>query len=237
MSAIFGGSKQKSQSTQQSGNSAYPYTQQAFAPMVDTGNQASSFLSRLLGLGGSSEADEALQQYKDSTGYKTTMDSGVQAISQAGLTSGSFNSGRTLKRLTQFGQDTSQKYLDGFLAKLFGLTENGLNAGRTIAGAGQYSTGQSTSSGSSNNGMGNFLGSIIGGAAASDPRLKTNIEHLGVQNGLNVYRYNYIWDADTKHVGYMADEVARSHPEALGPKIDDEYLTLYYDKLPAIEGV
>lgn len=237
MSGIFGGSKQKSQqqSTQESGNRAYGYAQQTFDPMVQLGNKAGSFIGNLLGLGDTEAGNAAFNDYKNSTGFQSTIDSGVNAIRQAGLNSGTFNSGRTQKRLMEFGQETNQKYLDNFLTRLFGLTGQGADAGKSIIGAGQYSTGQSsgTSSGSSNNGMGGFLGGLM----ASDPRLKTNVEYLGEQNGLNVYRYNYIWDDETRHVGYMADEIAESHPEALGPKLDGEYLTLDYSKLPAIEGV
>lgn len=60
-------------------------------------------------------------------------------------------------------------------------------------------------------------GQIAAGAGLfSDPRLKTDVELVGaLDNGLNVYRYSYIWDKTVKHVGVMADEVKRLIPDAV----------------------
>ena len=58
----------------------------------------------------------------------------------------------------------------------------------------------------------------FGGASGlfSDRRLKTNIKKIGVaDNGLNVYSYNYVWGGPTQ-LGYMADEVEKLIPEAVG---------------------
>jgi len=63
----------------------------------------------------------------------------------------------------------------------------------------------------------------LGGAALmaptgtfSDRRLKTNIKQVGTaDNGLNVYSYNYVWGGPTQ-LGYMADEVEKLIPEAVG---------------------
>jgi hypothetical protein len=58
----------------------------------------------------------------------------------------------------------------------------------------------------------------FGGAAGlfSDRRLKTNIKQIGVaDNGLNIYSYNYVWGGPT-HLGYMADEVEKIAPQAVG---------------------
>jgi hypothetical protein len=50
----------------------------------------------------------------------------------------------------------------------------------------------------------------------SDRRLKTNIKQVGTaDNGLNVYSYNYVWGGPTQ-LGYMADEVEKLIPEAVG---------------------
>lgn len=57
-----------------------------------------------------------------------------------------------------------------------------------------------------------------GGMAAffSDRRLKKNIERIGTgARGLPVYTFEYIW-SDDRHTGYMADEVERVAPEAIG---------------------
>ena len=49
----------------------------------------------------------------------------------------------------------------------------------------------------------------------SDRRLKRNIHKIGqLENGLNVYTFNYIWDSALT-VGVMADEVRKVKPEAV----------------------
>ena len=76
------------------------------------------------------------------------------------------------------------------------------------------------------------VGSSIGSAAimASDRRLKRDIEPIGhLPSGLGVYSYRYVWDA-VKHIGVMADEVARLVPEALGPIVGG-YATVDYGKV------
>lgn len=64
--------------------------------------------------------------------------------------------------------------------------------------------------------------SSIGGAAItkfSDRRLKQGIRRIGqMANGLAVYAYSYIWGGP-EQVGVMADEVAKTRPEALGPTL------------------
>jgi hypothetical protein len=53
-----------------------------------------------------------------------------------------------------------------------------------------------------------------GGVTFSDRRLKRNISKVGEINGVNMYRYNYLWD-DVERIGPMAQEVpwaAVTHP-------------------------
>ncbi len=61
------------------------------------------------------------------------------------------------------------------------------------------------------------LGANIAGMAFSDKRLKSEIEPMGITaNGFDLYRYRYIWEpVGTRRVGVMADEVARTKPEAV----------------------
>ena len=67
-----------------------------------------------------------------------------------------------------------------------------------------------------------------GTPTASDPRLKENIQRLGVQNGFNIYQFNYIGN-EQKYVGVMADEVLKTHPEAVCEL--NGYLAVYYDRI------
>lgn len=258
MSSIFGGSKSKQQSQNTSTssgssqnaswNDAYPWLSNNYGSMATNGIGANDFMAQLLGTKGGDEASQAFDRYKDNTGYNFVLDSGSKAITGNQATRGMLGSGATLKALNTFGQNTGTSFFNNFLDKLLGQSQQGLGAGGLISGAGQKSLGnsnsssssQGTSSGSSSTkpGMGQFLGSIVSAAAASDPRLKTDIAFVENVNGLNVYDFRYVWDApNTVRRGYMADEIAISNPEALGPEIPGGYKTVYYDRLPAIEGV
>lgn len=76
------------------------------------------------------------------------------------------------------------------------------------------------------------IGSAAGAFAASDRRLKTNIEKIGEDpDGLGRYRFSYVWAPHETHEGVMAQDVAKLRPWALGPKIMGEYLSVNYGAL------
>ena len=62
------------------------------------------------------------------------------------------------------------------------------------------------------------LSGIVGNLAPvlgfSDERLKENIEQVGVFNGFNIYRFNYLW-SPKKFIGVIAQEVEKIMPEAV----------------------
>lgn len=245
MSSIFGGSKsksvQQSTSTQESGNKSYDWAQNTYNPTVTNGTNANNTLAALLGLNGDADAaSKAYDGYLGSTGYQTTINAGQKAITGSNAARGLLGSGSTLKALNKFGQDTSQQYFGNYLAQLLGLSNQGLDAGKTIAGTGAYSNGYSQSTGNSQSSSSEGIAKTLGAAAsmaavASDPRLKTDVVAVGNNDGLTVYDYRYKWDEPgVVRRGYMADEVQKLRPDAIGPKINGEYLTVYYDLLPPI---
>lgn len=63
----------------------------------------------------------------------------------------------------------------------------------------------------------------------SDISLKENISHVGVENGFNIYEYNYKNDPSSRYRGVMAQEVALSRPDAVA--YSNGYLGVYYDKI------
>ena len=71
-------------------------------------------------------------------------------------------------------------------------------------------------------GMWSGLGSLAGslGAAwimASDVRLKMNLVKIGdLMEGVGVYEFNYIDDADTWYTGVLADELEEVMPHLVG---------------------
>ena len=93
-----------------------------------------------------------------------------------------------------------------------------------VADAGKESKGKSKDK----SGLGRAIGAGL--AVASDIRLKKDIEKIAVNDdGLNVYRYNYI-DGTGPYIGVMAQEVKELKPEALGPEFDG-YMTVDYSKI------
>lgn len=85
-----------------------------------------------------------------------------------------------------------------------------------VAGLGGQQQGTSTTTGKSS-GFSITAGDImkLGSAVASDERVKQNIERVGeTDDGQPIYRYQYKGD-DTWHVGLMAQEVEKDHPEAV----------------------
>ena len=77
--------------------------------------------------------------------------------------------------------------------------------------------------------IGNLAGAAIGAFAASDARLKENIEPVGkLDNGLTVYLFNFKGDKK-KQIGLIAQEVAEVIPDAV-IEGEDGYLRVDYEK-------
>jgi hypothetical protein len=58
--------------------------------------------------------------------------------------------------------------------------------------------------------------------------LKENLEHVGWQNGHNIYEFNFRGESQRLR-GALAQEVIRTHPEAVANY--EGYLMLNYDAL------
>jgi hypothetical protein len=239
MSKIFGGSKSKSQSTQssrqESSNQAYPAMQQQFTPVMENANTGSDWLRKLLGGDG-----EGFNNYLDATGYDFARDRGEGAITSMFGSKGLRNSGSAMKSLSEFNQGLKGQRSNDYVNQLMGLTNTGFQAGGAISGAGNKSlgtsTGQSTGSSVSHEGIAKTLMAGASMVAASDSRLKKDIKRLGtLENGLGVYEFMYINDKGP-FVGVMADEVKTIQPDALGPIVDG-YMTVDYSKIEGIENV
>ena len=72
-------------------------------------------------------------------------------------------------------------------------------------------------------------GGGCGCGRGSDIRLKRDIAQVGEHNGINLYRFRYLW-SDTTYVGVMAQEVAAVKPEAV-LRGADGYLRVDYRRL------
>lgn len=80
------------------------------------------------------------------------------------------------------------------------------------------------------------LGPAVGAAGAwlfSDIRVKENIQKIGTQAGLPVYRFNYVWDK-TPRTGVMAQDLLADGRYASAVKTSDNgYYMVDYSQLPA----
>lgn len=161
MSSIFGGSKQKSQSTSTSGNKAYDTISNAYSPLLGYASQGAQGLSALLGGDAS-----GFNAYKNATGFNGAAEQGSRGITGNAAAAGLLRSGSTSKALQAFGDTLQNNYANQYMQQLLGQANLGFQAGNLISGAGNYSTGQSTSKGSSKPGIGGFLGALASGAAA-----------------------------------------------------------------------
>lgn len=65
--------------------------------------------------------------------------------------------------------------------------------------------------------------------AASDSRLKENIEYHGKKNGHKLYDFNYKGD-DVRYRGVMAQDVLESNPDAVAV-MDNGFFGVFYNKL------
>jgi len=108
--------------------------QQAQAQGLAAGTQSGA----LLGLGGDqAAADQAFQQYQDSTGYQFRLDQGLGAVTQSAAASGLLNSGSTLKGLTEYGQNLASSEFQSYLSNLNNAQSTGLTAASNVASQGQ----------------------------------------------------------------------------------------------------
>lgn len=222
MGKIFGGGS-SSKSTNESYNKAYGDISAATVPALDNIQTGGNNMAKLLG------GDTTfLDRFKAGMGFDWELGEGAHKIAAQNLSRGLGDSGATLKALARFQTGLNNQYADKFLTANNDFANLGINAGNLLANAGQYSKGKQTSS--SSGGLGSFIGSAAGAIAASDRRLKKNIERIStLKDGLGVYSYSYIWD-DEPQIGVMAQEVEKLRPWALGPEVLG-YKTVNYGAL------
>lgn len=224
MSSIFGGSKSSQSSSNQSFNQAYPFIQQQFGGLTGAANSGANAMQALL-----SGDTSGFNAFKNATGFNAQAEQGSRGITGNAAAGGLLRSGSTGKALQSFGNNIQNQFADKYLSQQGNLANLGMNAGQLIAGAGQRSEGTSQGSSSSKPGIGKFLGTVASAAAMSDPRTKEHETHIyTLPDGLKVYQFKYK-GIDGKHIGVMADEVAKLRPEALGPITDDGFQTVNYD--------
>ena len=92
------------------------------------GDQANEAILGGLGIGDTAQTDAAFENFLSSTGFRSQLAAGSEAITGNQAAAGLLNSGSTLKRLTRFGQDLGQQGFNNFLGNLGNVAGRGLTA-------------------------------------------------------------------------------------------------------------
>lgn len=176
---------------------------------VPTGSGGSGGGSSDGGMGG-------FENFLNNSGYGWVMDQGMRGVSNSAAGKYLLRSGATAKALQDRAMNISKTYLTDYLDNLARVAQLSLGAGSLISNAGQWSKGTGATSGSQGL-LSTALQVLPFIPGISDPKAKTDIKPVGK---LTVYDWRYNWDPPgTKRRGFMADEVEKVHPQAMGPKV------------------
>lgn len=228
---ISKGLEQANAATQQAVGALTPYSQAGIAPT----NQ----LTYLLGLGTPEQQQTATNAFQSSPFYAAGQNAfGLEkdAIDAGLANSGLLYSQARLNAVEDARQRNYSNAFSNYLNTTSGLAGIGLSGAGAIAGAygqqGQNALNAGLATANTRQGFLGTLGQIsqiganIGAAASgfSDRRLKKNIKRIGYRNKMNFYRWE--WNDEAKALGlsgvssgFMADEVERVLPEAVGERM------------------
>lgn len=136
--------QQAAQQAQGVNQSVYQTNQSNLNPYIATGTSAQNLLGGLLGTNGSgAAANNAFQQYKNSTNYNFALNQGEQAIQYADAPS--FNSSATAKSLNNYAQGMAGNTLNSYEGMLQGLGQQGQQGATSLGALGQQYAGTSAS--------------------------------------------------------------------------------------------
>lgn len=222
-------------SKQRSTNMEQPFVNDTFKPVAtNLLAQGQGGLSNYMNILNGTDNGAGFETYKDSTGYENIFNEAMRGVTGSAAARGLMASGSTARALQdragQLGKQNFSNYLQQILQGSQTSLQGGLNAGGVVADVGA----QSKRTGGWKEILGN-VGQVaqgVGQAASffSDPRLKTDVELLDVEDdGLGIYAFRYLGEDGTT-IGVMADEVAELRPAALGPVVDG-YATVDYGAL------
>jgi hypothetical protein len=115
----------------------YAINKSGLGDFRDAGVKANDTISNLLNIGGANDNTQASQaafdNYLNSTGYRSQMKQGQDAIASSAAARGLLNSGSTLKALTKFGQGTGSQYFNDYLNQAGQVANRGEQAASDLA--------------------------------------------------------------------------------------------------------
>lgn len=162
---IFGGARANKQNKYLGTalNTLKGQEQARFDPFAQQGVQAGGLIGQLLGLQGGSAGAEGLAQFRDSTGYRDTLNAATNGVATNAAARGLLGSSGTGKAFQNNAAQLAQGSFGDFLSRLMGQQQMGFNAagaqadlGAQLGTASAQSTAQSKGSG-----LG-FLSSLFG---------------------------------------------------------------------------
>lgn len=130
------------QAQQQEANRAlakqfYADAQTRYQPDINRGEQYSTTIQALLGLGGDQNAaNNAFKQFQNSSGYQYGLNQGLDAVNSNAYASGLGQSGAVMKALQDRGNALAQQSIGNYLGQLGNQQLVGENAKNAITNAG-----------------------------------------------------------------------------------------------------
>jgi hypothetical protein len=252
----FGGSRQgvaeamtNSEFARQMAETTAGLRQQGFqtalgASQQDVANQMAAAFANQDAFGRSQEFGQGMTLDAQRANQQAAQQAAQLRLQGSGLLGGfgqtGFNMGQGIIGMQQdFGrqqQAMNQGLLDASRAQYGGFTGAPQDALATrIGAAGAGNLGQQTTTQTKKPGFFDYA-QLAATAAASDRRLKTNVQSLGQRNGVNIYSWDWteegakIASPDQPTVGVMADELILTHPH-LVHRAADGYLRVNYSGL------
>lgn len=157
-------------------------------PFINAGTGASTAIGDALGLNGAAgqkSSQSALQTYLNSTGYKFQLGQGIGAAQQSAASTGSLNSGATLKSLDEFGQGLASTGFNNYLGALQTQQGTGLSAANALAGVGtNYANSVSANNNSAASAAGN---AALAGSNSLSSLLGNGVSSYALSQGLSSY--------------------------------------------------
>lgn len=167
-------------------------------PFITTGQGANNLLASFYGLNGNPALGEsALAAFKSSPDYQFALKEGIGALDNSAAAKGGLLSGNQLRAVTEYGSGLATQNLSNYLARLSGLSDQGIRAGGIL---GQIGMGTGANVNTASNKLGNAY-MAEGTAEASGILGMTK----GFQSGLNsLSLYNQMSQSAYKPTNYLA---------------------------------
>lgn len=148
------------------------------SPFIQTGQGANNLLASFYGLNGAAPLnDNVLQSFYNSPDFKFALKGGSEALDNSAAAKGGVLGGNQIRAQTEYGQGLATQNLQGYFARLAGLSGQGIQAGGVL---GQIGSGAGAQVGASANNVGNSL--MAAGTAEASGILGTV---KGLNSGLN----------------------------------------------------